>query len=189
LTYIDPAAVVSEAATIGDGASIWAFCQVREQASIGAGTSIGSHTYVDAHVEIGAECKIQSGAMLFNGTHLADGVFVGPGAIITNDRVPRAINPDGTKKSVTDWMIEETRVERGASLGAGSLLIAGITVGQFALVAAGAVVTDDVPPHALVAGVPAGVIGWVCCCGARLAVEGNKGECGECARTHQISSP
>lgn len=189
MTQIDSRALVAEGVRVSEGAKVWAFSQLREGVVVGAGSSIGSHSYIGSGVKIGMNCKIQSGVMLFEGAHLEDGVFVGPGAIITNDRLPRAINPDGTRKSEEDWRIDETLVQRGASLGAGSLVIGGITVGEFALVAAGAVVAADVPPHALVAGVPSKVIGWVCCCGARLVVEDQKGDCPKCSRMHQISSP
>jgi acetyltransferase-like isoleucine patch superfamily enzyme len=115
-------------------------------------------------------------------------VFIGPGAIITNDRSPRAINPDGARKDGGDWVVSKTHVHRGASIGAGAILIAGVTVGEFALVAAGAVVTRDVPSYGLVAGRPAQPLGWVCCCGSRLTEEGSQGVCPSCHRTHQISS-
>lgn len=185
---IDPNALVSPDAFIADDATIWAFTQVREGARIGSGTSVGSHSYIDSDVVIGANCKVQSGALLFQGAIVADGVFVGPGAVITNDRFPRAISPDGELKSAAEWKLEETRVERGASLGARSLLLAGITVGEFATVAAGAVAVADVPPHALVAGVPARIIGWVCCCGVRMQVQDNQGNCSACSRQHEIQS-
>lgn len=180
--YVDDRALVSPAAQLGDEVAVWAFTQVREGARIGAGTSIGSHSYIDADVEIGANCKIQSGALIFKGAVLEDGVFVGPGAVITNDMYPRAINPDGSRKSNDDWTVISTRVRRGAALGARSLLIAGIEVGEFALVAAGAVATRDVPPHALVAGVPATQRGWVCACGHPVTIEGTTGRCESCQR-------
>jgi acetyltransferase-like isoleucine patch superfamily enzyme len=189
MAHIDQNALLADGVDLADDASIWAFSQVREGVVIGEGSSVGSHSYIGPRVHIGRNCKVQSGVLLFEGTQLEDGDFVGPGVEVTNDRVPRAINPDGTRKSGEDWVIEKTLVRSGASLGAGSLLIAGVTVGEFALVAAGAVVVEDVPPHALVAGVPAKVIGWVCCCGARLVTHDQKGECRECSRTHQISSP
>lgn len=184
--YVDDRALVSAEADLGEDVAIWAFTQVREGALIGARTSVGSHSYIDADVRIGADCKIQSGALLFKGAVIEDGVFIGPGAVITNDMYPRAVNPDGDKKSNADWEVIETTVRRGASLGARSLLIAGIEVGEFALIAAGAVATKDVPPHALVAGVPAEQKGWVCVCGNPVTIDGTTGRCGSCHRQLEI---
>jgi len=187
--FIHPSAEVAQEARIGDGVHIWAFSQVREDANIGASTTIGSHSYIDAGVVVGANCKIQSGSLLFQGTTLEDGVFVGPGAIVTNDRRPRAITPEGDLKRAEDWTIVPTTVKTGAALGAGSVLTPGVVVGDFAMVAAGAVVSRNVPPHALVAGVPARRIGWVCCCGEQLEIEDENGVCRACLRTHRLSSP
>lgn len=188
MTYIDSHALVSPDADLADEVSIWAFTQVREGARVGAGTSIGSHSYIDADVVIGRNCKIQTGARLFRGTSLGDGVFVGPGAIVTNDVKPRAVAADGSRKSDGDWTVVPTHVSAGASLGAGSVLVAGVTVGEFALVAAGAVVTEDVDPNALVAGVPARSIGRVCACTGRLIESETYGECPECHRRYPTSS-
>ncbi len=152
---VDPRALVSPEARLGDGVRVWAFTQVREGAVLGAGTTVGSHAYIDAGVVVGENCKIQSGALLFRGCVLGDGVFVGPGAVVTNDRHPRAVNADGSRRDAGDWELLATRVGTGASLGARSVLVAGVTVGEFAMVAAGAVVTTDVPAFTLVAGVPA----------------------------------
>ena len=186
--YIDLHAIVEDGTDIGSDCAIWAFTQIRRGASIGQGTTIGSHCYIDADVVVGANCKIQSGALIFHGTVMADGVFVGPGAIITNDKNPRAITPEGGRKGDADWSVEGAAIGRGASIGAGAVLVAGITIGEFALVAAGAVVTKDVAPHQLVAGIPARGAGWVCLCGQRLQVAQGLGVCPSCRRTHQISS-
>lgn len=161
MTYIDPHALVSPDAILGSDVMVWAFTQVRELASIGDRTSIGSHAYVDRSVEIGSDCKIQSGALLYEGTTIGDGVFVGPGAVVTNDRYPRAVNEDGRMRESSEWTLTHTTIENGASLGARCVVIAGVEVGEHAMVAAGAVVTHNVPPYTLYAGVPARRIGTV----------------------------
>ena len=176
---IHPTAEVSEKATLGDGTSVWNQAQIREGCRIGAGCIIGKDVYVDFDVVVGDRCKIQNGAMLYHGLTLGEGVFVGPGAIFTNDRRPRAINGDGSLKSADDWALGETHVERGAAIGAGAILVAGIRVGTWAMIGAGSVVTKDVPPHALVAGSPARRIGWVCSCGEKLP-RGLKQRCTSC---------
>ena len=151
---------VSSEAEIGDGTSIWHWAQVREGARLGRNCNIGKDVYVDADVVIGDRCKIQNFATLYRGLTLGDEVFIGPHACFTNDLYPRAVSPD--------WEIVPTRVEDGASIGANSTILCGLTIGRHSMVAAGALVTRDVPPHALVAGIPAKIVGWVCECGRPL---------------------
>lgn len=176
--FVHPTAEVEASAVVGAGARIWRNAHVRAGARIGAGCIVGKDVFVDAGVVVGDRCKLQNGALVFRGATLEDGVFVGPGAIVTNDRLPRAVNPDGSLKSEADWAVAPTRVGRGASLGAGSVVVAGVTIGAWAMVGAGAVVTRDVPDHGLVVGNPARLVGYVCRCGRRAAGAGMT--CGGC---------
>ena len=168
---IHPTADVSPQAQIGEGTLIWHQAQVREGVSIGAQCIIGKGVYIDADVVIGARVKIQNYACLYHGAHLEDGVFVGPHVCLTNDKHPRAITPDGELKGATDWEVGEVWVREGASLGAMSVILPGVTIGRFALVGAGAVVTANVPDYGLVMGNPARLVGFVCRCGSRLALQ------------------
>jgi len=172
---IHPSADVSDLAQIGEGVRIWNHCQVREDAKIGSGSILGKDSYIDFGVQIGENVKIQNGAYVYHGTTLESGVFVGPGAIFTNDKRPRAINPDGSLKGNDDWEVGKTLICYGASIGAGAVILPGITVGRFALVGAGAVVTRDVPDHAVVIGNPARQAGYVCKCATKL-IEAGEGK-------------
>ena len=158
---VDESATVSHDAHIGAGTSIWHLAQVREDAAIGQECVIGRGAYIGSGVRIGDRCKIQNYALVYEPAVVADGVFIGPGVIFTNDSHPRAINPDGTPKTADDWSAVGVVVRAGASIGARATCVAPLVVGEWATVAAGAVVTRDVPPFALVAGVPARRIGWV----------------------------
>jgi len=188
---IHPTADVSPDAQIADGAQIWHQAQVREGASIGRNCIVGKGVYVDFDVQIGDNCKLQNGAFLYHGATLEDGVFVGPGAILTNDRQPRAINPDGSLKAADDWQVGPILIGYGASIGAGCIVLPGVVVGRFAMIAAGAIVTRDVPPHGLAIGAPARLAGYVCSCGARLATEpsptGLRGRCAVCSREFDLA--
>jgi UDP-2-acetamido-3-amino-2,3-dideoxy-glucuronate N-acetyltransferase len=171
MTYIHPTAFVSSDASIGDGTRLWRNVQVREHARIGCDCNIGQNAYIDDHVVIGNNVKIQNNASLYRGLHVEDGVFIGPHVIFTNDRVPRAINPNGTPKGVDDWTVGRTLVRYGAALGAGAVVVTGVTIGRWALVGAGAVVTADVPDHALVLGCPGRIVGYVSASGVRCATQ------------------
>jgi UDP-2-acetamido-3-amino-2,3-dideoxy-glucuronate N-acetyltransferase len=186
-------AIVEPGAEVGDGTQIWHHVQVRSGARIGAHCVLGKGAFVDADVTVGNNVKIQNLALVYHGATVEDGVFIGPGAILTNDKVPRAINPDGSPKSADDWTVGRIVLRFGSSVGAGATVVTGVTVGRFAMVAAGAVVTRDVPDQAMVAGVPARVVGWVCQCGQRLeAGADGRWTCPACGRTcdlPQATSP
>jgi acetyltransferase-like isoleucine patch superfamily enzyme len=165
---VAPGADISEDATIGDGSAIWHLAQVREGARLGAGCIVGRGAYIGSGVEMGDGCKVQNYALVYEPAKLADGVFVGPAAVFTNDHFPRAVNPDLSPKSASDWEAVGVVCETGASIGARAVCVAPVTIGAWAMVAAGATVVKDVPPHALVAGVPARRLGWVGRSGEKL---------------------
>lgn len=165
---IDPSADVSPSAAIGTGTTVWHLAQVREDARLGVDCVVGRGAYIGSGVRIGDRCKIQNHALVYEPAELADGVFVGPAVVFTNDRHPRAITADGRLKSADDWEPVGVTVGQGASIGARAVCVAPVRVGAWAMVAAGSVVTIDVPDHALVVGVPARQIGWVGRTGHRL---------------------
>jgi UDP-2-acetamido-3-amino-2,3-dideoxy-glucuronate N-acetyltransferase len=188
---IHPSADVSEAAEVGAGSRIWHQAQVRERAVIGRDCIIGKGAYVDVGVHVGDRCKLQNGAFVFHGFNLEDGVFVGPGAMLLNDKSPRAVNLDGTLKSDSDWEASAGLVKTGAAIGGAAAVLPGVTVGRWAMVGAGAVVTKDVPDHGLVLGNPARLKGFVCTCGRRLGAAAARGDgvqltCGACGRVVEI---
>lgn len=158
---IKPSADVASSAQVAPSARVWHLAQVRENARIGEETIIGRGAYIGEGVRVGARCKIQNYALVYEPAYLEDGVFVGPAAVLTNDTFPRAVNPDGTSKSAHDWEPVGVTLKRGSSVGARAVCVAPVTIGEWATVAAGSVVTRDVPAHALVAGVPARRIKWV----------------------------
>lgn len=183
---VHSSSVVADSAQIGDKTQIWLFCQVRENVVIGEGCIFGKGVYVDADVVIGNNVKIQNNASIYTGVTIEDGVFVGPHVCFTNDKVPRAVNPDMSLKGLEDWHITKTLVKAGAALGANSTIVCGITVGRWALVASGTVVTKDVPDHALVMGNPGRVVGYVCACGERVKIGAADGR-GQCVKGHTLA--
>lgn len=152
---------VAETAVIGDGSSVWHLAQIREGAVLGANCVVGRGAYIGTGVVLGAGCKVQNYALVYEPAELEAGVFIGPAAVLTNDEYPRAVNPDLTPKSAHDWTPVGVTIREGASIGARAVCIAPVIVGRWATVAAGAVVTRDVPDYALVAGVPARRLRWV----------------------------
>lgn len=180
---IHPSSEVSLTSILEDGVVVWANSQIRENAVVGENTSIGIGVYIGPGVQIGNNCKIQNQALIYEPAKLADGVFIGPAVIFTNDKFPRAITPEGKFKGNEDWEAVGVLVEKGASIGAGSTCVAPITIGQWAMVAAGSVVTRDVLNNELVAGIPARHIGWVGKSGAKLQEFGN---ILQCPLTHEV---
>lgn len=160
-TRVQASADVHPKAAVGDGTSIWHHAQVREDAQLGTNCIIGRGAYIGTGVQVGNNCKIQNYALVYEPAVLEDGVFVGPAVVLTNDTFPRAITPDGSLKSASDWDAVGVTLRQGCSVGAHATCVAPVTVGRWATVAAGAVVVSDVPDFALVAGVPSRRIGWV----------------------------
>ena len=163
--YVDPSASIAPSAVVWEGAV------VRELAALADGVIVGRGVYIGVGVVVGTNSKIQSNALLYEPAVLGNGVFVGPGAILTNDKHPRAVSPNGTLKTGRDWERVGVTVMEGASIGAGAVCVAPVTVGEWALVAAGSVVVQNVPAFALVAGNPAKFVGWVGRAGKRLVVD------------------
>ena len=161
IAFIHPTAEVESTTQIGQDTKIWNYAQVCKGSQVGENVIVGRNVYIGAGVQIGPNCKIQNNALIYEPAVLEEGVFVGPAVILTNDTYPRAINSNGTQKGSNDWNMVGVRVRKGASIGAGSVCIAPLEIGEWALIAAGATVTKDVPNFALVAGVPARRIGWV----------------------------
>lgn len=174
--YIHPTAEVSNKALIGAGTKIWNLAQVREEAEIGENCIISKNVYIDTKVKIGNRVKVQNNVNVYHGVEIEDDVFLGPSMTFTNDMFPRAFN--------NEWKITDTRVKKGASIGANSTIVCGVTIGEYAMIGAGSVVTKDVQPYALVVGNPAKQIGWVCECGARLDQEGI---CLNCNKKYELN--
>jgi acetyltransferase-like isoleucine patch superfamily enzyme len=183
--FVHPTAEVSKDAAVGAGTKIWHQCQVMAGARIGADCKLGKCVYVDLGVRIGDRVKIQNGISVYKGVTVEDDVLLGPHMVFTNDLYPRAFNDS--------YEILPTLVKRGASVGANATIVCGVTLGEYCMVGAGAVVTSDVPPYALVVGNPARVIGYVCACGQRLSVDYKNRrdgpvKCGRCGKEFRIEA-
>ncbi|HKN98833.1 MAG TPA: acyltransferase [Pseudonocardiaceae bacterium] len=177
MAFVAPGADVADTAKLGAGTKVWHLAQVREDAEIGENCIVGRGAYIGTGVRVGDNCKIQNHALVYEPAELAPGVFIGPAAVLTNDTYPRAVNPDGGLKSADDWHAVGVTIAEGASIGARAVCVAPVRIGRWATVAAGAVVTRDVPDFALVMGVPAHQRGWVGKAGAPLRQEGDRWVC------------
>jgi UDP-2-acetamido-3-amino-2,3-dideoxy-glucuronate N-acetyltransferase len=173
--YQHPLALVEDGATIGNGTRIWAFAHIVKGAVIGEDCNICDHTFIEGGVRLGHRVTIKSGVYLWDGLQLEDDVFIGPAAVFTNDYRPRS------RKVLRE--IPQTLLKEGCTIGANSTTLPGLTIGQWAMVGAGAVVTRNVPDFALVRGNPARLVGWVCRCGEKLAAAGSMLIC-PCGRTY-----
>ncbi len=181
--WAHPTAVIDGPASIGDDTKIWHFTHVMAHARIGARCSLGQNVFVASRAVVGDGCRIQNNVSIYDGVELDDDVFVGPSAVFTNVINPRAfVHRQGE--------IRPTPVEKGATIGANATIVCGARIGRFAFVAAGAVVTQDVPAYALVGGVPARRIGWICRCGVTLPKAGGRTRalcCAACAARYDVS--
>lgn len=178
---------VDERAVVGEDTQVWHLAQVREEARIGAQCVIGRGAYIGPGVTLGDRCKIQNHALVYEPAVLADGVFIGPAAVLTNDLFPRAVTPTGELKDAEDWDVVGVVIREGASVGARAVCVAPITIGRWAMIAAGSVVTKDVPDFALVVGVPARRVGWVGRAGVQLdELEGQMYRCPRTGETYIV---
>ena len=175
--FIHESAYVDEGAQVGAGTQIWHFCHVLGGAVIGERCSLGQNVVVMNGTRLGRNCKIQNNVSIYEGVELEDDVFCGPSMVFTN-----VINPRSHVSRKSEY--KRTLVKRGASIGANATIVCGTTLGEFAFIGAGAVVTKDVAPYALMAGVPARRIGWMCQCGERLSDAG-AGRCAACGTEYE----
>lgn len=179
VVFIAPGADVSDEASLGEGTKVWHLAQVREGVVMGSDCIVGRGAYIGTGVVMGDNCKVQNYALVYEPATLGAGVFIGPAVVLTNDTYPRAVTPDGQLKSSHDWSPVGVTILDGASIGARAVCVAPVTIGRWATVAAGAVVTKDVPDFALVAGVPARRIRWVGKAGVPLQQRGDEWVCPE----------
>jgi UDP-2-acetamido-3-amino-2,3-dideoxy-glucuronate N-acetyltransferase len=182
--FAHESAYIDDGAQIGDSTKIWHFCHVMPGAVIGAGCSLGQNVFVANQVRIGNHVKIQNNVSVYEGVILEDYVFCGPSMVFTNVKTPRSAFPRNTSADYA-----QTLVKHGASIGANATVVCGVTINEWAFIAAGAVVTKDVPAYALVAGVPARIMGWVCECGTTLAFNGDPWAiCSDCGKRYERTS-
>ena len=179
-TFVHPSSFVDDGAVIGAGTKVWHFCHVMPGAVIGERCSLGQNVVVMPGTRIGNNVKIQNNVSIYEGVELEDDVFCGPSCVFTN-----VLNPRSHVSRKTEY--RKTLVRRGASIGANATIVCGVTLGEYAFVGAGAVVTADVPAFALMVGVPARRVGWMCQCGERLRIAGGTGRCERCGAAYEES--
>jgi acetyltransferase-like isoleucine patch superfamily enzyme len=178
--FVHPQAIV-ESGTVGAGTRVWAFAHVCKAAIVGTNCNIGEACYIEGGSRIGNNVTVKNGAMIWEGVQIADDAFIGPGVVFTNDLRPRSPRFEVVRhKYAGKGWLSPTKVGRCAAIGANAAVTCGITIGEFAMIGAGSMVTGDVPPHALAFGNPARVRGHVCVCGERLAFRKNAATCGNC---------
>lgn len=185
-----PTAEVNSDLKLPDSVAVWQYAQIRERVEIGENCIIGRGVYIGPGVKIGNNCKLQNYALIYEPAVLSDGVFIGPAVVLTNDEYPRSITPEGKLKSGDDWVAVGVIIKKGASIGARSVCVAPVTIGEWTLIAAGSVVTNDVPDFAIVAGVPARRLGWVGRAGIPLEkVEEKKFKCPQTGENYIQTGP
>lgn len=177
--FVHSSSFVDNNVIIGNGTKIWYFCHISEGAKIGSNCQLGQNVYIGYNVQIGNGCKIQNNVSVYDQVFLEDNVFCGPSCVFTNDLTPRAAFPKGRENHI------KTIVKEGASIGANATIVCGITIGRYAMIAAGAVVTKNVPDYSLWGGLPAHHMGYVCECGSRLD---KNGICIKCGKKHIINN-
>src|SRR5437773_5532247 len=178
--FVHESSYVDEGARIGKGTKIWHFCHIMPGAVIGERCNLGQNVVVMPGTRLGDNVKVQNNDSIYEGVELEDDVFCGPSCVFTNVVTPRS---HVSRKN----QYQRTRVKRGASVGANATILCGLTLGEYAFIGAGAVVTSDVPAFALMVGVPARRVGWMCQCGERLILSGGKAACAACGATYQES--
>lgn len=176
--FVHESAYVDDGASIGEGTKVWHFSHVMSGAEIGENCVLGQNVFVAANVRIGNNVKIQNNVSVYEGVELEDDVFCGPSMVFTNVKNPRSAFPRRGQYT-------KTIARRGATIGANATIVTGATLGEWCFVAAGAVVTKDVPAYAMVAGVPAKIVGWACECGERLEFEGDRAVCDACGKVYR----
>ncbi len=164
IAFIHDTAEVSPKVKIGKNTKIWHYTLIRENVRIGKNCIFGKGVYVDQGVQIGSNVKIQNNSNIYQGVTIENNVFIGPAVTLTNDKFPRSTTPEGILKTEKEWLISKSVVKKGASIGAGSIILPGVSIGDFALIGAGSIVTKSLPAHALALGNPARIIGFVCKC-------------------------